>query len=173
MAVIPYSIKENKNLGTHSFYTQASTFSTLTCDDMKEEIVEGLGISPEMVPTIIKRSMRVALRNVQRGHRVKLADDITLYPQLSCSVKDELNDDGTVKKAATADMINVQQGRSSIGATIAQSVQQEFAKNVSWRRVTDKDEEDTDTTDDPGTDTTDPDTDDTPGGSTPGGNEGD
>lgn len=172
MAVIPYSIKENKNLGTHSFYTQASTFSTLTCDDMKEEIVEGLGISPEMVPTIIKRSMRVALRNVQRGHRVKLADDITLYPQLSCSVKDELNDDGTVKKAATADMINVQQGRSSIGATIAQSVQQEFAKNVSWRRVTDKDEEDTDTTDDT-TDPTDPDTDDTPGGSTPGGNEGD
>ncbi|MBQ8713129.1 MAG: hypothetical protein IJ551_09980 [Prevotella sp.] len=172
MAVIPYSIKENKTLGTHSFYTQAQSFSTLTCDDMKDEIVEGLGISPDLIPTIIKRYMRVAIRGVQRGHRVRLADELTLYPQLSCSVKDELDDQGNVLRAATADMINVQTGKSSIGATITQAVQQEFSRNVSWKRVGD-------TTDDTAPASDDPDTS-TPGGAGSGsssaddpGNEGD
>ena len=139
MAVIEYTLKENKTLGTHSWYLQAKSFSTLSCDDVAAEVVEGLGISPEMVPTIIKRYMRVVLRNVQRGHRVKLADELVIYPQISCSVKDELNPDGTVKKVATPDMINIQQAKSSIGATIAQSVQADFAKSVSWRRVNDDD----------------------------------
>jgi len=102
---------------------------------MKDEVVEGLGISPDLVPTIIKRYMRVALRSAGRGHRVKLGDEITIFPQISCSVKDELNDDGTVKKVATADMLNVQNAKSTIGATIAQAVQQQFASEVKWQKV--------------------------------------
>ena len=159
MAVIKYTVKENNAVGTHSFYAAPQSYSTLTTDDMKDEVVEGLGISPDLVPTIIKRYMRVALRSASRGHRVKMGDEITIYPQISCSVKDELNDDGTVKKAATADMLNVSNARSTIGATIAQAVQQQFAQSVSWKRVTEKaDEEETptDPTDDP-TDPTDPD----------------
>ena len=165
MATIKYVVKENKNIGTHSFYAAPQSYSTLTCEDMKDEVVEGLGISPDLVPTIIKRYMRVALRSAGRGHRVKLGDEITIYPQISCSVKDELNDDGTVKKAATADMLNVQNARSTIGATISQAVQQSFAQSVSWKRVTEKaDEEETPT------DTTDPTTDpDQQGGGTEGG----
>lgn len=146
MAVIEYTLKENKTLGTHSWYLQAKSFSTLSCDDVAAEVVEGLGISPEMVPTIIKRYMRVVLRNVQRGHRVKLADELVIYPQISCSVKDELNPDGSIKKVATPDMINVQSAKSTIGATISQSVQQSFAKSVSWRRVNDDESTTTDTT---------------------------
>ncbi len=149
MAVIKYTVKENNAVGTHSFYAAPQSYSTLTTDDMKDEVVEGLGISPDLVPTIIKRYMRVALRNAGRGHRVKLGDEITIFPQISCSVKDELNDDGTVKKAATADMLNVQNARSTIGATIAQAVQQSFAQSVSWKRVTEKADEETDTTTDP------------------------
>lgn len=146
MAVIKYTVKENNAVGTHSFYAATQSYSTLTCEDMKDEVVEGLGISPDLVPTIIKRYMRVALRSAGRGHRVKLGDEITIYPQISCSVKDELNDDGTVKKAATADMLNVANARSTIGATIAQAVQQQFAQSVSWKRVTEKaDEEETPT----------------------------
>jgi len=165
MAVIKYTVKENNAVGTHSFYAAPQSYSTLTCEDMKDEVVEGLGISPDLVPTIIKRYMRVALRSAGRGHRVKLGDEITIYPQISCSVKDELNDDGTVKKAATADMLNVANARSTIGATIAQAVQQQFAQSVSWKRVTEKaDEEETPT------DTTDPTTDpDQQGGGTEGG----
>jgi len=160
MAVIKYSVRENNAVGTHSVFAVVNSYSTLTCDDMKDEVVEGLGISPDLVPTIIKRYMRVALRSASRGHRVKLGDEITIFPQISCSVKDELNDDGTVKKVATADMLNVQNARSTIGATIAQAVQQQFAQSVSWKRVTEKADEEgapTDTTDP----TTDPDQGDT------------
>lgn len=152
MATVRYSIKENKNLGTHSFYCQAHSFSTLDFSDLAEEVVEGLGISPEMVSTILTRYMRVARRNVLRGHRVKFGDLLTIYPQISCSVKDELNPDGSVKKVATADMLNILQAKGSIGATISQAVQQSFAASVAWKRVTEKDEEETAPDDDPDTD---------------------
>lgn len=167
MAVIKYTVRENKAVGTHSVFAVPVSYSTLDCSDMAEEVSEGLGISPDLVPTIIKRYMRVAIRSVQRGHRVKLGDELVVYPQISCSVKDELNDDGTVKKVATADMLNVANARSTIGATIAQAVQQQFAQSVSWKRITDKTDEETDTTTDPTdtTDTTDPDQ----GGGTEGG----
>lgn len=137
MAIIKYSIKENTALGTHSFYTQALSFSTLDFDDLADEVVEGLGIAPSLVKTILDRYMLVAKRNVLRGHRVRLGDLLTIYPQLSCSVKDELDDDGNVIKVATPDMLNIASGKSSIGATIAQAVQQSFAQSVSWKRATD------------------------------------
>ena len=136
MATIEYSIKENKNLGTHSYYAQAISYSTLEFEDLAEEVVEGLGITPELVNTILTRYMRVAKRNVLRGHRVKFGDLLTIYPQITCSVKDELNPDGTVKTVATADMLNVQSAKGTIGATIAQNVQLSFAQSVSWKRST-------------------------------------
>lgn len=141
MAIIKYQVKENKTLGTHSFYAQAVSFSTLNFQDLAEEVVEGLGISPELVNTILERYMRVAKRNVLRGHRVRFGDLLTIYPQLSCSVKDELNQDGTVKTPVTLEMFNLSSAKSSIGATIAQSVQQSFSSSVSWKRVSEKEEE--------------------------------
>ena len=143
MAIIKYQVKENNNLGTHSFYGVAQSYSTLDFEDLADDVVEGLGISPSLVKTVLDRYMLVAKRNVLRGHRVKFGDLLTIYPQLSCSVKDEMNDDGTVKKAATIDMFNLSGAKSSIGATISQNVQQSFASSVSWKRVADTDESDT------------------------------
>lgn len=168
MAVIKYTVRENKAVGTHSVFAVPVSYSTLDCSDMQDEVVEGLGISPDLIPTIIKRYMHVAIRSVQRGHRVKLGDELVIYPQITCSVKDELDAEGNVVKAATADMLNVQNARSTIGATISQAVQQQFSQSVSWKRVTEKADEETDTT--PTTDpTTDPDQ---QGGGTEGGGEG-
>ena len=149
MAIIKYQVKENKTLGTHSFYAQAVSYSTLDFQDLADEVVEGLGITPELVNTILTRYMRVAKRNVLRGHRVKFGDLLTIYPQISCSVKDELNPDGTVKTPVTIDMFNVSQAKGSIGATITQAVQQSFASSVSWKRVGDTDDEETTGTTDP------------------------
>jgi hypothetical protein len=143
MATIKYQVKENKTLGTHSFYAQAVSYSTLDFQDLADEVTEGTGIDPDLALTVLNRYMRVAKRNVLRGHRVKLGDLLTIYPQISCSIKDELNDDGTVKKAATLDMFNVIGAKGSIGATIAQSVQQSFASSVQWKRVADTDDEET------------------------------
>ena len=165
MATINYQVKENNNLGTHSFFCVAKTFSTLTFEDLADEVVESVGLSPAVVRTVLERYMVVAQRNVLRGHRVKMGDLLTIYPQISCSVKDEVDQEGNVTKVATADMLNVQNARSTIGATISQAVQQSFAQSVSWKRVTEKsDEEETPT------DTTDPTTDpDQQGGGTEGG----
>lgn len=166
MATIKYVIKENTTVGTHSFFASPKSYSTLTSDDIKDEVAEGMGLSPEIVASIIRRYMQVVVRNVQRGHRVKMADVLTVYPQISCSVKDELDADGNVVKAATADMLNVATAKSTIGATISQAVQQQFASSVSWKR----DGEPTDDAD--STDTTPTDGgDDTPSGG--GGDNGD
>ena len=146
MSIIKYQVKENSSIGTHSFYGVAQSYSTLDFEDLADDVVEGLGISPSLVKTILDRYMLVAKRNVLRGHRVKFGDLLTIYPQLSCSVKDGLNDDGTVKKPVTIDMFNLAGAKSSIGATIAQNVQQSFAASVSWKRVSEKDA-DEDTTD--------------------------
>lgn len=143
MAVIKYSVKENKTLGTHSYYAQAVSFSTLEFQDLADEVVEGLGITPELVNTILTRYMRVAKRNVLRGHRVKFGDLLTIYPQITCSVKDELNQDGTVKTPVTIDQFNVTNAKGSIGATISQAVQQSFASSVQWKRVGDTADEET------------------------------
>ena len=152
MAIIKYQVKENNTVGTHSFYAVAQSFSTLDFNDLAEDVVEGLGISPSMVKTVLDRYMLVAKRNVLRGHRVKFGDLLTIYPQISCSVKDELDKEGNVTKAATIDMFNIAGAKSSIGATISQAVQQSFAGSVSWKRVTESESDDTtapsDTTDD-------------------------
>jgi hypothetical protein len=135
MATIKYQVKENNTLGTHSFYANAVSYSTLNFEDLADDVVEGLGISPSLVKTVLDRYMLVAKRNVLRGHRVKFGDLLTIFPQLSCSVKDEVDDDGNVIKPVTIDMFNLSGAKSSIGATISQGVQQSFAASVSWKRV--------------------------------------
>lgn len=137
MATIKYQVKENTVLGTHSFYAQAVSYNTLDIADLAAEIAEGLGISPVMVQTIIQRYAIVATRNVLRGHRVKLGDLLTFYPQISASVKDTVDTEGNVIKKATADMLSVVGCKSSIGATVSQAVQQQFAAGVQWKRVGD------------------------------------
>lgn len=135
MATIKYQVKENTTIGTHSFFAQAVSYSTLDISDLAEEISESIGISPALIVAIIQRYATVAERQVMRGHRVKLGDLLTLYPQISVSVKDELDEMGKVVKKATADQFTIMGAKSSIGATLSQTVQQKFASSVSWKRV--------------------------------------
>ena len=135
MATIKYQVKENTTIGTHSFFAQAVSYSTLDISDLAEEISESIGVSPALIVAIIQRYATVAERQVMRGHRVKLGDLLTLYPQISVSVKDELDEKGKVVKKVTADQFTIMGAKSSIGATLSQTVQQKFASSVSWKRV--------------------------------------
>lgn len=135
MATIKFQVKENNTVGTHSFYAQAVSYSTLDIADLADEVSEGLGIDAVMVQTILRRYAVVATRNVLRGHRVKLGDLLTFYPQISASVKDEVDKDGKVTKVATADMLTLAGAKSTIGATVSQAVQQKFSAGVQWKRV--------------------------------------
>ena len=135
MATIKYQVKENTTIGTHSFFAQAVSFSTLDISDLAEEISESIGVSPALIAAIVQRYATVAERQVMRGHRVKLGDLLTLYPQISVSVKDELDEHGKVVKKVTADQFTIVGAKSTIGATLSQTVQQKFASSVSWKRV--------------------------------------
>ena len=139
MATIKYQVKENNTIGTHSFYAQAVSYSTLDISDLASEVAENIGISPSTVKMVLERYAVVAERSIMRGHRVKLGDLLTFYPQISASVKDELDKEGHVVKKATADMLNISGCKSTIGATISQAVQQQFAAGVSWKRVGESD----------------------------------
>lgn len=139
MATIKFTIKENTTVGTHSFYAQAVSYSTLDISDLASEVAENIGISPSTVKMVLERYAVVAERSIMRGHRVKLGDLLTFYPQISASVKDELDKEGHVVKKATADMLSIAGCKSTIGATVSQSVQQQFAAGVSWKRVGESD----------------------------------
>ena len=167
MATIKYQVKENTTIGTHSFFAQAVSYSTLDISDLAEEISESIGVSPALIVAIIQRYATVAERQVMRGHRVKLGDLLTLYPQISVSVKDELDEKGKVVKKVTADQFTIMGAKSSIGATLSQTVQQKFASSVSWKRVGSSDTYGTSDGDNTPTD------DGTPGGSTGGASGGD
>ena len=139
MATIKYTIKENNTVGTHSFYAQAVSYNTLDISDLASEVAESIGVSPSTVKMVLERYAVVAERSIMRGHRVKLGDFLTFYPQISASVKDELDKEGNVVKKATADMLSIAGCKSTIGATISQAVQQQFAAGVSWKRVGESD----------------------------------
>lgn len=161
MTTIKYQVKENTTIGTHSFFAQAVSYSTLDISDLADEISESIGVSPALIVAIIQRYATVAERQVMRGHRVKLGDLLTLYPQISVSVKDELDEMGKVVKKVTADQFTIMGAKSSIGATLSQTVQQKFASSVSWKRVGSSDTYGTSDGDNTPTD-----------GGTPGGNTG-
>lgn len=161
MATIKYQVKENTTIVTHSFFAQAVSYSTLDISDLAEEISESIGVSPALIVAIIQRYATVAERQVMRGHRVKLGDLLTLYPQISVSVKDELDEMGKVVKKVTADQFTIMGAKSSIGATLSQTVQQKFAPSVSWKRAGSSDTYGTSDGDNTPTD-----------GGTPGGNTG-
>lgn len=135
MALIKYCVKENKAVGTHSFYAQAVSYSTLDIKDLADEVSEGTGVNPAMVTMVLNRYADVVQRNVQRGHRVKLGDVVVFFPQITASVKDEIDKDGKVTKVATADMLTLAGAKSTIGATVSQAVQQKFSAGVQWKRV--------------------------------------
>lgn len=139
MSTIKYTIKENNTVGTHSFYAQAVSYNTLDISDLASEVAESIGVSPSTVKMVLERYAVVAERSIMRGHRVKLGDLLTFYPQISASVKDELDKEGNVVKKATADMLNISGCKSTIGATVSQAVQQQFAAGVSWKRVGEND----------------------------------
>jgi len=78
----------------------------------------------------------VVQREATRGFRCKLGNDfLTVYPNIQCSVKDELNDDKTVKRAAEAKDVKANNAKSRLGCTVSPKFSLMFASSVSWQKV--------------------------------------
>ncbi len=136
MAKVKYYAKENTSMGTHSFYAVPLPNGTLTFEELCEEACENTTIEPSILRAAVTEYMKVVKRNVLKGFRVPVGEKfITVYPNLSLSVKDKKDANGNVTKAATAAMLVATNGKSRLGATVSISFSKEFASEVSWQKV--------------------------------------
>lgn len=154
MAKIKYQVLESNIGGTHSHYAKAIATGALTFDEMCEKACEDSSVEPEIMKAAVARYMKKAQEFLVLGYRIPLGVDfLTLRPVLKCSVKDVLNDDGSVKTASTADMVRANNGVSKVGATVSAKFSKYFELKTSWQKVTatgaavDDDEEDATETD--------------------------
>lgn len=135
MAKVKYYAKENKSVGTHSFYAVPLPNGTLTFEELCEEACANTTIEPSMMRAAVTEYMKVVKRNVLKGFRTQIGEQfITVYPNLSLSVKDGTDKDGNFV-VATGKMLVASNGKSRLGATVNPVFSREFAASVSWQKV--------------------------------------
>ena len=136
MATIKYTTKENTRTSRHSWYAVPVFNGTLTFNDLCEEACDDNTYSVEEMTGCVSKFMKVVQRETARGFRCRLGTDfLTVYPNIQCSVKDELNQDGTVKKVAEAKDVKANHAKSRLGCTVSSKYSALFAASVSWQKV--------------------------------------
>ncbi len=136
MSKIQFYVDENTTTGRHSFFAKTKPYQRLEFDEVAESACAGTSIEPDIMKAAVGLYMKKAQELLKQGNRVALGEKfITLVPQVRCSVKDVLNQDGTVKTAATAEMVKPQKQDAIIGATVSTVFSDEFRQSVSWQRV--------------------------------------
>ncbi len=139
MAKIKYTVKENTKTGTHSWYAVPVFNGTLSFSELCEEACDDNTYSVEEMIGCVSKFMKIVQREAARGFRCKLGNDfLTVYPNIQCSAKDELNPDGTVKTPATAKDVKANNAKSRLGCTVSPKYSLQFAASVFWQKV-DKD----------------------------------
>jgi nucleoid DNA-binding protein len=129
---IPYVAKENKQVGTHSFYPQPIAKGTFGFDRMCKKAAKNTTIEEHTVRAAVQEYMKVAQEALLEGNRVEIGEQfITLYPNLKGSVKDYKDKDGNVV-VVTAKDLTAQKCKSRVGATVNRYFSDEFERNVSW-----------------------------------------
>lgn len=136
MAKIKYVAKENTKVGTHSFYAAPVFNGTLSTDELLEEALDGKSIEPSIARAAIIEYMKAVKRNVLKGFRCKLGDDfLTVYPNISASVKDYEDETTGETVVVTARMLTANNGKGRIGCTVNPKFSARFNQEVSWQKV--------------------------------------
>ena len=130
MAKVKYFVKESKAFGVHTCYAVPVPNGTLSFDELCEEACRNTTIEESLMKAAVSEFMKAVQSNVKKGFRVQIGEQfITVYPNLSVSVKD------TADEVATPKMVTANKGKSRLGATVAPSFSQEFARSVSWQKI--------------------------------------
>ena len=136
MAKVKYTLKENKKVGTHSFYAVPVPNGTLDFMELCEEACEKTSIEPSLMRAAVAEYMRAVKRNVLKGFRCALGEQfIYVYPNLEASLKDKKDAQGNVVEVATAKMFTLAGAKSRLGAMVSKKYSALFAAEVSWQRV--------------------------------------
>lgn len=173
MAKVKYTVKENKKVGTHSFYAVPVPNGTLDFMEVCEEACDNTSIEPSIMRAAVTEYMKAVKRNVLKGFRCAVGEQfIYVYPNLEASLKDKKDAQGNIVEVAKIEDFTLAGAKSRLGATVSKKYSAQFAADVSWQRVdasgaTVEEEDIVDNGDDNGGGTTTPDT--PTGGDTPGG----
>ena len=136
MAKVKYTLKENKKVGTHSFYAVPVPNGTLDFMELCEEACEKTSIEPSLMRAAVAEYMKAVKRNVLKGFRCALGEQfIYVYPNLEASLKDKKDAQGNVVEVATAKMFTLAGAKSRLGAMVSKKYSALFAAEVSWQRV--------------------------------------
>lgn len=136
MAKVKYTIKENKKVGTHSFYAVPVPNGTLDFMEVCEEACENTSIEPSLMRAAVAEYMKAVKRNVLKGFRCAVGEQfIYVYPNLEASLKDKKDAQGNIIEVAKIEDFTLAGAKSRLGATVSKKYSAQFAADVSWQRV--------------------------------------
>ena len=137
MSKVKYIVRENTWVGTHSFYADPVINGSLEFEDVCEEACQYTSIEPEVMRAAVNLYMKAVKLNVLRSFRVAVGEHfLFVYPNLVASVKDQKDNAGNVVKAVTENDFTLASAKSLLGASVSPKFSQQFAREVSWQRVT-------------------------------------
>lgn len=133
---IKYYARENTKMKPHSFYAQAIPNGRYGFERICELASKNTSIEAHTIRAAVEEYMKVAMEKLLDGFRVELGDRfVTLGPGLTAKVKDTLNEDGTVKKAVTADDLKATGAKSRVTAVVDADFSYEFDRTVRWQKT--------------------------------------
>lgn len=146
MEKLKFQIKENKTLGTHSFYGVPVFTGTRTQEQLMKLACRNTSYEESIGRAILTEYTKIIQDFLMMGYRCQIGEEfLTVYPNLTLSVKDELNPDKTIKTVATADMVHGANAVTKVGCTVSPKFSKKFALEVGWYKT---DKEGNEVTDD-------------------------
>ena len=135
MAKVKYYARENKAVGTHSYYAVPVHNGTMSFDELCEDAARNTALEVSLVKAAVTEYIRSVQKNVLLGFRVSIGDHfVTITPHLKASVTDHWDKEGNFVEA-TPDMLNPTKGKATLTATISPRFCRKFADKVSWQKV--------------------------------------
>ena len=133
---IRYYARENKKVGTHSFFAQPIPNGTYGFEQLCEQASKNTTIEAHTIRAAVEEYMKVAREKLLDGFRVEIgAQFVTLYPNLQVNIKDYQDEKTGRTVVVTAKDLNALGAKSRVGATVNAEFSHQFAANVSWQKT--------------------------------------
>lgn len=133
---IKYYARENTKLKPHSFYAQPIPNGLYGFEEICRQASRNTSIEAHTIRAAVEEYMNIAMQKLLDGFRVELGPAfVTLGPGLTAKVKDEMNEDGTVKKAVTANDLTAVGAKSRVTAVVNSEFSHTFERSVRWQKT--------------------------------------
>ena len=136
MAKCKYTVKENSKTGTHSCYAVPVPAGLLTFDELVKEASAKTTYEESVIRAAIEEYMKVVQLNALKGFRCQLGKDfLTVYPNITSSVKDYTDPKTNELVVATPAMVTARNAKSRLGCTVNPKFSDLFEREVTWQKV--------------------------------------